>query len=113
MQLRTKCKCEWKFEVNDMVGISLQKSCNSAVVVVGKYENMTCIEKDYRNYIEQVKRLGLGDGDTAAIQSYFSDMQTRSTGFYFYMDLDDDSRLKNVFWIDNRDREALRSLGTS
>lgn len=90
-----------KLEVNDMAGIPLHKSFNSAVVEAGGYENMTCIEKDCRNYIEQVRRLSLGEGDAAAIQSYFSDMQARCAGFYFCMDLDDKSRLRNVFWADN------------
>ncbi|CAA2939539.1 Hypothetical predicted protein [Olea europaea subsp. europaea] len=44
-----------KLEVNDMTGISLHKSYNSAVAKVGGYENMTCIEKDCGSYIEQVR----------------------------------------------------------
>ncbi|XP_022852997.1 protein FAR1-RELATED SEQUENCE 5-like [Olea europaea var. sylvestris] len=64
-----------KLEVNDIAGIPLHKSFNSAVVEAGGYENMTCIEKDCRNYIEKVRRLRLGEGDAAAIQTYFSEMQ--------------------------------------
>ncbi|XP_022846232.1 protein FAR1-RELATED SEQUENCE 4-like [Olea europaea var. sylvestris] len=41
------------------------------------YENMTCIEKDCCNYIERVRRLRLGEGDAAAIQTYFSKMQAQ------------------------------------
>ncbi|CAA2969224.1 FAR1-RELATED SEQUENCE 5-like [Olea europaea subsp. europaea] len=100
-----------KLEVNDMAGIPFHKSFNSAVVEAGGYENMTCIEKDCRNYIEQVRRLRLGEGDAAAIQSYFSKMQARCSGFYFSIDLDDDSRLKNVFWADNRCRQAYKEFG--
>ncbi|XP_022856443.1 protein FAR-RED IMPAIRED RESPONSE 1-like [Olea europaea var. sylvestris] len=100
-----------KLEVNDIAGISLHKSFNSAVVEAGSYENMTCIEKDCRNYIEKVRRLRLGEGDAAAIQTYFSEMQSRCSEFYFSIDLDDDSRLKNVFWADNRCREAYKEFG--
>lgn len=63
-----------RLEVNDMAGIPLYKSFNFAVVEAGGYENLTCVEKDCRNYIEQVRRLRLGEGDAAAIQSYFSEM---------------------------------------
>lgn len=35
-----------KLEVNDVAGIPLHKSFNSAVVEADGYENMTCIEKD-------------------------------------------------------------------
>ncbi|CAA3031600.1 Hypothetical predicted protein [Olea europaea subsp. europaea] len=100
-----------KLEVNDIAGIPLHKSYNSAVVEVGGYENMTCIEKDCRNYVEKVRRLRLGEGDAAAIQSYFAKTQARSSGFYFSMDLDDESRLKNLFWADNRSRQAYKEFG--
>ncbi|XP_022855392.1 protein FAR1-RELATED SEQUENCE 5-like [Olea europaea var. sylvestris] len=44
-----------KLEVNDFAGIPLYKSFNSAIVEAGGYENMTCVERDCRNYIEQVR----------------------------------------------------------
>ncbi|XP_022876838.1 protein FAR-RED IMPAIRED RESPONSE 1-like [Olea europaea var. sylvestris] len=100
-----------KLEVNDMVGIPLHKSYNSVVVEAGGYENITCVEKDCRNYVEQVKRLRLGEGDAAAIQPYFSRMQAHCSGFYFSIDLEDESRLRNVFWADNRCREAYKEFG--
>ncbi|XP_022869242.1 protein FAR1-RELATED SEQUENCE 5-like [Olea europaea var. sylvestris] len=100
-----------KLEVNDIAGIPLHKSFNSAVVEAGGYENLPCIERDCRNYVEKVRRLRLGEGDAAAIQSYFSEMQARSFGFYFAMDLDDESRLKNLFWADNRSRQAYKEFG--
>ncbi|XP_022885539.1 protein FAR-RED IMPAIRED RESPONSE 1-like [Olea europaea var. sylvestris] len=99
-----------KLEVNDIAGISLHKSYNSAVVEAGGYKNMTCIEKDCLNYVEKVRRLRLGEGDAAAIQSYFAEMQARSR-FYFSMDLDDESRLKNLFWADNRSWQAYKEFG--
>ncbi|XP_022888998.1 protein FAR1-RELATED SEQUENCE 2-like [Olea europaea var. sylvestris] len=73
-----------RLEVNDTAGIPLHKSFNSAVVEAG---------------------------DAVAIQSYFSEMQVRCSGFYFSIDLDDESRLKNVFWADYRCRQAYREFG--
>ncbi|KAL2487403.1 Protein FAR1-RELATED SEQUENCE [Abeliophyllum distichum] len=63
-----------KLEVDDIAGISLHKSFNSAVVEASGYEKMTCVEKDCRNYIDNVRRLRLGEGDAAAIQAYFFKM---------------------------------------
>lgn len=40
-----------KLQVNDFAGIPLHKSYNSAVVEAGGYKNMSCVEKDCRNYI--------------------------------------------------------------
>ncbi|CAA3026686.1 Hypothetical predicted protein [Olea europaea subsp. europaea] len=100
-----------KLEVNDLAGIPLHKIFNSAVVEVGGYENLSCIKKDCRNYVEKVRRLRLGEGDAIAIQAYFAKMQTQCLGFYFSMDLNDESRLKNVFWVDNRCRQAYKEFG--
>ncbi|XP_052198272.1 protein FAR1-RELATED SEQUENCE 5-like [Diospyros lotus] len=100
-----------QLEVNDIAGIPLHKSYNSAVVEAGGYENQTFVEKDCRNYIDQVRRLRLGEGDAAAIQAYFSKMQAFCPGFYFSVDLDEDGRLKNVFWADNRCRQAFKEFG--
>ncbi|XP_022866876.1 protein FAR1-RELATED SEQUENCE 5-like [Olea europaea var. sylvestris] len=102
---------KWRLEVNDIAGIPLHKSYNSTMVEAGGYESMTFIEKDCRNYIEQVRRLRLGEGDAGAIQAYFANMQARCSGVYFSMDLDDESRLKNVFWADNRCRQAYKKFG--
>ncbi|XP_022857036.1 protein FAR1-RELATED SEQUENCE 5-like [Olea europaea var. sylvestris] len=100
-----------KLELNDIAKILLHKSFNFVVVEVGGYENMTRVEKDCRNYIEQVRQLRLGEGDAAALQSYFSHIQARCSGFYFAMYLDDESRLRTVFWADNRCRQAYKEFG--
>ncbi|XP_022856728.1 protein FAR1-RELATED SEQUENCE 5-like [Olea europaea var. sylvestris] len=98
-------------EVNDIAGIPLHKSYNSTVVEAGGFENMTCVEKDCRNFIDKVRRLRLGEGDAAALQSYFSKMQAYSPSFYFSIDLDEESRLRNVFWVDNGYRQAYKEFG--
>ncbi|XP_022880730.1 protein FAR1-RELATED SEQUENCE 5-like [Olea europaea var. sylvestris] len=99
-----------RLEVNDVAGISLHKSYNSAVVEAGRYENMTCVEKNCRNYIEQVRWLRLREGDAAAIQTYLSNMQAQCSGFYFSIDLDDESPSKHIFWVDNRCKQAYKEF---
>ncbi|XP_022883618.1 protein FAR1-RELATED SEQUENCE 5-like [Olea europaea var. sylvestris] len=100
-----------KLQVNDMAGIPLHKSYNSTVVEAEGYENTTFVERDCRNYVDQERRLRLGEGDAIALQAYFSKMQARCSGFFFSMDLDGESRLKNVFWADNRCRQAYKEFG--
>ncbi|XP_022851587.1 protein FAR1-RELATED SEQUENCE 5-like [Olea europaea var. sylvestris] len=100
-----------QLEINDVAGIPLHKSFNSTVVEAGGYENITCIEKDCRNFIDKVQRLRLGEGDALAIQAYFTKMQACSPGFFFSIDLDDEARLRNVFWADNRCRQACKKFG--
>ncbi|VFQ81564.1 unnamed protein product [Cuscuta campestris] len=85
-------------------------SCD-AVVEAGGYEELGFIEKDCRNYIEEFRRLRLGFGDAEAIQGYFNKMQAKNDGFFFSMDVDEESRLRNVFWVDNRCRQCYKSFG--
>ncbi|XP_022853909.1 protein FAR-RED IMPAIRED RESPONSE 1-like [Olea europaea var. sylvestris] len=100
-----------QLEINDIAGIPLHKGFNFAVVEADGYDEMSCVEKDCRNFIDKVRRLRLGEGDATAIQTFFSRMQTSTPGFYFSIDLDEDCRLRNVFWVDNRCREAYKEFG--
>jgi hypothetical protein len=65
------------------------------------YENLTFGEKDCRNYIVRSIHLPLGIGGATALRDYLSRMRTVNDNFYFEMDMDDECRLKNVFWTDS------------
>ncbi|KAG6704795.1 hypothetical protein I3842_07G150700 [Carya illinoinensis] len=100
-----------KLEYNDMAGIQLSKNYNSCVAEAGGYENLTFGERDARNYIREVRLLRLGLGGAKALQNYFTRMQAQNDGFYYIIDIDDETRLKNVFWADARSRAAYESFG--
>ncbi|XP_052179894.1 protein FAR1-RELATED SEQUENCE 3-like [Diospyros lotus] len=68
---------------------------------ITKDNECTALEEE-SDLVPMVRRLRLGEGDATAIQAYFSKMQAFCLGFYFSVDLDEDGRLKNVFWADNR-----------
>ncbi|XP_059436803.1 protein FAR1-RELATED SEQUENCE 4-like [Corylus avellana] len=67
----------------------------------------------YRRIDDNVKRrLELNDiiviGGAGVLYDYFTRMREMNDGFYAVMDLDDDSRLRNVFWADARSRAAYK-----
>ncbi|XP_042380308.1 protein FAR1-RELATED SEQUENCE 6-like [Zingiber officinale] len=95
-----------KLELNDQAGITLSKSFHSLVVEAGGYENLTFDERKCRNYISEARRLRLGDGDAEALSNYFCRMQSRNSNFFYVLDLDEESRIRNVFWADARCRAA-------
>ncbi|VFQ65426.1 unnamed protein product [Cuscuta campestris] len=66
-----------RLEVNDAAGIPLHKSFNSTVVEAGGYDNLTFLEKDFRNYVEQVRRVKICAGEAMAIQAYFQKLQAQ------------------------------------
>ncbi|XP_035547269.1 protein FAR-RED IMPAIRED RESPONSE 1-like [Juglans regia] len=91
-----------------MAGIRMNKSFGSLVVGAGGFENLPFLEKDCCNYIDKARHLRLGKGGAGALQEYFCRMQYKNPGFFALMDLDDEGRLKNVFWANPRSRVAYQ-----
>ncbi|XP_071694578.1 protein FAR1-RELATED SEQUENCE 6-like [Rutidosis leptorrhynchoides] len=87
------------------------KNLNSLVVEAEGYENLAFDERDCRNYIAKARQLRLGKGDAEALRDYFVRMQKRNSNFFYVIDMDDEGRLKNVFWADARSRAAYESFG--
>ncbi|XP_062161880.1 protein FAR-RED IMPAIRED RESPONSE 1-like [Alnus glutinosa] len=100
-----------RLELNDRAGIRLSKNFNSLVVESGGFESLSFGERDCRNYINKAKDLRLGKGGAQALCDYFRRMQKQNSGFYFVKDMDDDCRLRNVFWADARSRAAYDFFG--
>jgi len=72
---------------------------------------MEFIKRDVRNYVcQQRKALGK-HGDAKALLSHFSRMAQLNKDFYFKIDIDDDSRIRNMFWADARTRAACNYFG--
>lgn len=90
--------------MNDQDGITVNKIFFSLVVEAGGYDNLSFGKKDCRNYLDKARRLRLGTGDVEAIRKYFSKMQSKNSNFFHVMDLDDEGRLRNVFWTNARSR---------
>jgi hypothetical protein len=86
-----------KIVVNDISGIGLSQSFNSLAIEAGGYENLPFIKKYCRNFINKEINIRLGQGGAKALLDYLNMMQATDSGFYFAIDFDDDSRLKNVF----------------
>ena len=97
-------------DTNDIAGVRMNKSFVSLVVGAGGFENLPFMEKDCRNYIDKARHLRLGAGGVGALREYFLRMQYKNPGFFALMDLDDDGRLKNVFWVDPRSRAVMDKI---
>jgi hypothetical protein len=75
------------------------------------HDNLTFGEKDCRNFLEKERRLELGHGDAKAVRDYFVKMQSENPKKISVMDVDDESRLRNVFWADARSRAMYDTNG--
>ncbi|XP_039119452.1 protein FAR1-RELATED SEQUENCE 6-like isoform X2 [Dioscorea cayenensis subsp. rotundata] len=100
-----------RLKLNDQAGIGLSKNFHSLAVENGGYENLTYTEKDCRNYIARARQFRLGVGDAEALGNYFSRMQKRNPNFFHLINMDEEGRLRNVFWADARSIAAYEAFG--
>lgn len=98
-----------KLAANDQTGNGVMKNCQS--FEVGANNNVTVMETDCKSYFEKGSRLQLRVGDAKAIQEYFVRMQVKNSNFFYMMDMDDDARVKNIFWADARSRALYEEFG--
>ncbi|KAL8469446.1 hypothetical protein ACS0TY_032335 [Phlomoides rotata] len=91
-----------QLEANDIAGIRSCKNVKICEVQSGSPQNLGCLPRDCRNFIDQRRRLRLCDGDAEAIRQLFCRLQLKDGNFFYYMDLDQDGHLRNVLWIHPR-----------
>nr|GEV13192.1 hypothetical protein [Tanacetum cinerariifolium] len=100
-----------QLEIHQRAGVRMNKCFNTFVVQSRGYEDLPFTEKDCRNHIDKVKRLTFGEGDAESIQGYFMKVQSTDREFFYAWDLDEENRLKSLFWADARYRAAYEELG--
>ncbi|XP_042950352.1 protein FAR1-RELATED SEQUENCE 5-like [Carya illinoinensis] len=98
-------------DINDQARIRMSKSFASLVQEAGGFENLPFNEKDCCNYIDRAHHLRLGKGGVGVLREYFTQMQYKNDRFFSLMDMDDDGRLRHVFWADARSRAAYKYFG--
>ena len=75
------------------------------------YENIGYTEKDIRNHLDKERRVALELGDARAMLNHFTQMQEENPNFFYAVDLDEEQRLKKVFWVDVTSREDHKIFG--
>ncbi|XP_042974885.1 protein FAR1-RELATED SEQUENCE 5-like [Carya illinoinensis] len=98
-------------DINDQVGIRINKSFASLVQEASRFENLSFNEKDYRNYIDKVRHIQLGKGGVGTLREYFSRMQYKKDELFSLMDMDDDGWLRNVLWAHAQSKAACKYFG--
>ncbi|XP_042946093.1 protein FAR1-RELATED SEQUENCE 5-like [Carya illinoinensis] len=98
-------------DLNDRVGIRMNKNYFSLVVDTGGFENLDFQERDCRNFIDKARHLRLGKGGGDSLYVCFQRMRNQNDRFVSAMDVDDDERLLNIFWANARSRSAYEYFG--
>ncbi|XP_065022016.1 protein FAR1-RELATED SEQUENCE 6-like isoform X4 [Musa acuminata AAA Group] len=98
-------------EINNVEGVDISKSSQSVIAQSKGSENVSTLGKDCRNTVEKAKRLRLEVGDAESMYDYFVRMQAKNSNFFYVMDIDCKSHIRNVFWADARCRAAYEEFG--
>ncbi|CAN0896898.1 Protein FAR1-RELATED SEQUENCE 6 [Linum grandiflorum] len=81
-----------------------------ALVIDG---NLNLGSREVKTCQELPNQLNLKKGDAQAIYNYLCRMQLTNPNFFYVMDLNDEGRLRNVFWADARSRVSCSYFNDS
>ncbi|XP_059639295.1 protein FAR1-RELATED SEQUENCE 6-like [Cornus florida] len=95
-----------KLQSNSDAGVRTIKLYRALVIDAGGNGNSNSNATEVRNYSDHPNQLILGKGDPQAIYNYLCRMQLTNPNFFYLMDLNDEGRVRNAFWVDARSRAA-------
>uniref|UniRef100_A0A2N9GWH9 SWIM-type domain-containing protein n=1 Tax=Fagus sylvatica TaxID=28930 RepID=A0A2N9GWH9_FAGSY len=83
-------------------GISIKQTIDLLSMQAGGRENLGFLDIDYKNYVQNKRRMALKKGDGRAVMEYFHKMQLEDPSYFYAIQLDDDDLIMNIFWVDAR-----------
>ncbi|XP_047326575.1 protein FAR1-RELATED SEQUENCE 8-like [Impatiens glandulifera] len=107
-QLRPSTKTDCKARINIVVRNDFDFKISS-IILQHNHPLSPSNSRHIRSHklkLEEARRSRLGNGDAEAVSHYFSQMQNKCLNFHYTFDLDEDSRMRNVFWADARCRAS-------
>ena len=95
-----------KSESNSDAEVQTVKLYRALVIDAGGNGGSNSNAREVGNFTDHPNQLSLKKGDTQAIYNYLCRMQLANPNFFYLMDLNNEGRLRNVFWVDARSRAA-------
>lgn len=69
-----------------------------------EYKNVVGLKNDPKNPFDKGRNLALETGDVKILLDFFTQMQNMNSNFFYAIDVGEDQRLKNLFWVDAKSR---------
>uniref|UniRef100_A0A5B6YHX8 Protein FAR1-RELATED SEQUENCE n=1 Tax=Davidia involucrata TaxID=16924 RepID=A0A5B6YHX8_DAVIN len=69
-----------------------------------EYKSVVGLKNDSKNPFDKGRNLGLEAGEAKILLEFFTQMQCVNSNFFYAIDLSEDQRLKNLFWVDAKSR---------
>lgn len=82
------------------VRIRRRKNIAAVSKLFSAYQNVDCLEGYLRNQHDKGRSLVLEPGDAQTLLECFMHMQEENPKFFYAVDLNEEHRLRNVFWVD-------------
>ncbi|XP_011085456.1 protein FAR-RED IMPAIRED RESPONSE 1 [Sesamum indicum] len=71
----------------------------------------SCLSKnEFDHQFDRGRYLALEEGDAQVMLEYFVQIQKENPGFFYAIDLNEDQRLRNLFWVDAKTRKDYISF---
>ncbi|XP_062107020.1 protein FAR-RED ELONGATED HYPOCOTYL 3 isoform X2 [Humulus lupulus] len=69
-----------------------------------EYKNVVGLRNDPKNPFEKGRNLAVEAGDLKILLDFFMQMQNVNANFFYAVDVGEDQRIKNLFWVDAKSR---------
>ncbi|XP_015575909.2 protein FAR-RED IMPAIRED RESPONSE 1 [Ricinus communis] len=76
----------------------------------GGCQNVAFVENDINSQFEKGRNLALDEGDAHVLLEYFKRIKKESPNFFYALDLNEEQRLRNLFWVDAKSRKDYMSF---
>ncbi|XP_012088439.1 protein FAR1-RELATED SEQUENCE 4 isoform X2 [Jatropha curcas] len=91
--------------------IRRRKNLTAVSKLFGAYQNVDCLEGYMRNQHDKGRNLVLEAGDAQILLEFFMHMQEQNPKFFYAVDLNEEHRLRNLFWVDAKGMEDYNNFG--
>lgn len=75
-----------------------------------EYKNVVGLKNDPKGTFDKGRSLALEAEDTKFLLDFLTQMQNLNSNFFYAIDLGDDQRMKNLFWVDAKSRHDYNNF---
>nr|CAN62918.1 hypothetical protein VITISV_029735 [Vitis vinifera] len=93
------------------VGVKTTQIMNYMVKQSGRHEHVGFTQKDIYNHVDAMRRSEIKDGDAEAALAYLCGKAEMDSSFFYKFNIDEESRLANLFWADSTARMDYACFG--
>ncbi|XP_034707042.1 protein FAR1-RELATED SEQUENCE 5-like [Vitis riparia] len=93
------------------VGVKTTQIIDYMVKQSGGHEHVGFTQKDIYNHVDAMRRSEIKDGDAEAALAYLCGKAEMDSSFFYKFNIDEESRLANLFWADSTARMDYACFG--